>query len=258
MPYATRDAVNLYYELAGSGDPPMVFVHGWCCDRTFFEPQFDHFRAAHAVATLDLRGCGRSDRPEDGYEIASLADDVASVCRDAGLTDPVVVGHSLGGIVAIELAARYPSLPAAVVVVDPSPINMTLETRCLLEAFATQLDGPDGVAARRTLVDSEFMFRATDDVDRRRRIVETLCAVPLTLAATVIREMVAWNGVGALLALLSSTGGSNDPARLLALRPDFQIGVTVGSGHFNQLEVPEQVNAMIDRFLQVAIKTTTR
>ena len=43
MPYAELDGLSLYYERAGSGEPELLFVHGWCCDRTAFKPQFDHF-----------------------------------------------------------------------------------------------------------------------------------------------------------------------------------------------------------------------
>ena len=261
MPYAKRDGVSLYYEHTGRGDPPMLFVHGWCCDRTFFQPQIDYFQASHAVATLDLRGCGKSDRPDDGYDMPILADDVAFLCHHAEIARPVIVGHSLGGMIALELGARYPSLPAAVVAVDPGPIGMTPDTRSEFEAFLTQMEGPDGEAVRRAWIDSEGMFLATDDPARRRSIVETMCAVPLGVAAQVIRGVNSWNGVGALLlcqvpilVLLAGTGGSNDPARLLPIRPDVQFGVTVGSGHFNQLEVPEQVNSMIERFMQAAVQ----
>ncbi len=262
MPYAERDGLSLHFERAGHGDPPMVFVHGWCCDHTFFQPQFDYFRATHAVAALDLRGCGSSDRPEDGYDIPTLADDVASLCRDAGITGPVVIGHSLGGMIAIELAARHPSLPAAVVAVDPGAINPTAEDRSVYEGLAAQLEGPDGEAVRRAYL--QGLFLATDDADRKRWILETMCSVPLSVAAKVIRGVVAWNGVGALslchvplLVLLTQPWGSNDPARLLALRPDLQIGVTVGVGHFHQLEAPKQVTQTIDRFVQIAIKRSS-
>lgn len=258
MPYASRDGVSLYYEQAGRGDPPLVFVHGWCCDHTFFQPQLDHFQASRAVATLDLRGCGRSDRPDDGYDIPTLADDVAWLCREAGIARPVVIGHSLGGMIAVELGARHPSLLAGVVAVDPGAISPTPEALCAYEGLVAQLEGPDGEAVRLAFIQGSFL--ATDDPDRRRRIVETMCAVPQRIAAAVIRGVVAWNGVGALqlcnapvLVLLSKTGGSNDPARLRAIKPDVKIGVTFGAGHFHQLEIPEQVTPMIERFLRVAI-----
>jgi pimeloyl-ACP methyl ester carboxylesterase len=66
MPYARRDDSSLYYEREGSGEPPLLFFHGWCCDHTFFEPQFEHFKSSHTVVTVDLRGCGNSDRPGRG------------------------------------------------------------------------------------------------------------------------------------------------------------------------------------------------
>ena len=76
----------------------------------------------------------------------------------------------------------------------------------------------------------------------------------------VLRGVVAWNGVGALLlcnvpvfVLSSDSEGSNAPDRLLALKPDIHIGITVGAGHFHQLEIPEQVTPMIEKFIQIVI-----
>jgi len=259
MSYAKRDGLTLYYQQEGGGEPPFVFVHGWCCDHTFFQPQFDHFKSSHAVTTLDLRGCGNSDRPEDGYDIPTFADDVAWLCGELGISKPIVVGHSLGGMIGIELAARYPSLPAAIVAVDPGPIDPLPQARSLFEGFVAQLEGPDGDAVRRACI--EGLFLATDDADRRRWIVETMCSVPQRVAVAVVRGVVAWNGVGALLlckvpllVLRLQPGGSNAPARLLALKPDIHIGMTVGAGHLHQLEVPEQVTPMIDRFVRVTIR----
>ena len=264
MPHAMHDGLSLYYEQAGRDDPPLVFIHGWCCDHTFFQPQFDHFKASHTVMTLDLRGCGRSDQPEHGYDIPTLADDVAWLCRERKLARPVFIGHSLGGLIALELAARYPSLPAAVVAVDPGPIDPLPSTRSFFEGFVAQLEGSDGEAVRRAYIDRKGMFLATDDADRRRWIVETMCAVPQHVAVAVIRGVVAWNGVAAfllcrapVLVLLSDCGGRDAPDRLLALKPDIQIGVTVGSGHFHQLEVPEQVTPMIAKFIQLAMRAST-
>jgi hypothetical protein len=87
-------------------------------------------------------------------------------------------------------------------------------------------------------------------------------AVPLSVAAAGIRGIAAWNGVAALalcdapLLLLRSApeeSHDNELARLLSLKPDIHVGLTVGAGHFHQLEVPDQVTPMIERFLHVAI-----
>jgi pimeloyl-ACP methyl ester carboxylesterase len=257
MAYLDRDGVKLFYRLEGRGDLPMVFVHGWCCDHTFFEPQFDHFKSSRTVMTLDLRGCGASDRPVTGYDMATFADDVAWMCRELGLTRPVVVGHSMGGGIALELGARHPDLPAAVVAVDPGPVLPTPEALRLFEGFAAQMEGPHGEAVRRAWVEAgEF-----HDPQLKRHIVDTMCSVPLEVAVPMLRgTTTSWNGVAALilcrvptLVIRAQVGGSNDPGRLKAVKPDVHIGVTVGAGHFHQLEVPEQINAMLERFLQVAL-----
>jgi pimeloyl-ACP methyl ester carboxylesterase len=254
MPFAERGGVKLFYERDGSGEPELVFVHGWCCDASAYAPQVEHFRQAHAVTVLELRGCGRSDRPAGGYDIQSLADDVAAVCEQAGARKPVVVGHSLGGMIAVELGARHPGLVRAVVSDDPGPIDPTPIAREVFGAFVDEMAGPGGEAVRRQwVVDTPG---PTLEHDLAHRIVETMCAVPLETAAAVIRGVTEWNGAGAfvlcdapILVLLSDTVGSNAPERLRAMRPDVTIGVTVGAGHFHQLEVPEQVNAMIERFV---------
>ena len=58
-----RDGVALAYEEAGSGDPPLLLVHCWCCDHSYFQPQFEHFQRDHRVVAVDLRGHGASDKP---------------------------------------------------------------------------------------------------------------------------------------------------------------------------------------------------
>ena len=54
--------ISLAYDVAGGGDPPIVFVHGWGCDRSYFAPQIEFFAPDHTVLALDLRGHGESGR----------------------------------------------------------------------------------------------------------------------------------------------------------------------------------------------------
>jgi pimeloyl-ACP methyl ester carboxylesterase len=254
VPYAEVGDVKLYYERAGTGEPELLFVPGWCCDHRAFQPQFDYFARSQRVTSLDLRGCGESDAPEDGYSIPQLADDVARFCSAAEIDRPVVVGHSLGGMIAVELGARYPSIVSALVLVDPGPIDPLPETVEFFEEFAEQLASPDGEAVRREFVQN----MGARYEERARWIVEHMCAVPQPIATAVIRGVSAWNGREPfarcevpILLLLSDFDEDTEPLRLRELRPNLEVGITVGAGHFHQLEVPGQVSAMIERFLQL-------
>lgn len=256
MPHADLAGLRLYYERAGSGEPEFLFVPGWCCDHTAFQPQFDHFAREHAVTALDLRGVGRSDRPSHGYSISGLADDIAAFCGAVGIGKPVIVGHSLGGMIAVELGARYPGLPGALVLVDPGPIDPEPETVEFFSGFAKQLEGPDGEETRRAYVGD----MGARDEELARWIVEHMCAVEQPIAAAVIRGVSEWNGRDPLsrcklpvLLLRTEIRADSDVLRLLEIKPDLEVGITVGAGHFHHLEVPEQVNAMIERFLTISL-----
>jgi pimeloyl-ACP methyl ester carboxylesterase len=73
-----RDGVTLFYEETGEWESPVLLIHGWCCDHTYFAPQFNHFAPrGHRVVAVDLRGHGRSDKPHQDYTMQVFADDLA-------------------------------------------------------------------------------------------------------------------------------------------------------------------------------------
>jgi len=247
--------LRLAYDAAGAGDPPMIFIHGWCCDRSYFAPQFEHFASGHAVVAMDLRGHGESGRPAarpGGYAMDVMADDVLSVAAAAGCDRPVLVGHSLGALIGLSCAARAGAI-RALVMVDPAPITNEKAKRFFRESVAAVAADDNG--SWRTMF-VEGMFLPTDAA-RRAAIIEQMTRTPPTISAEVMRVMGEFDGAGALaqatvpVLSIGSAIPSNASADLRRLCPAITVGQTVGSGHFNQLEVPDQVNAMIERFLAV-------
>ena len=151
MPTIVRDGTTLAYEERGTGEPALVFVHGWTCDRSFFAPQAEHFARRHRVVSVDLRGHGESDKPEGPYSIATFADDIAYLMERLGLGRAVVVGHSMGGITVLQLAAAHPDRVAAIVMVDPAPFSIPPEVRPDVEALIAAIAaGHEEPRARRT------------------------------------------------------------------------------------------------------------
>jgi len=255
-----RDGVALCFTEAGSGTPPLLFVHGWTCDRSFFNPQFEHFCRSHRVVAVDLRGHGASDKPEQDYTMAAFADDLAWLCEQIGLHKPVVVGHAMGGLVAIDLAARYPDVPAAIVTLA-TPVLLT-EAACdqLLPVVAA-LHTADYRQAQRRMV-AQGLFLPSDDPVRKAEILDRMSSAPQHVMASAFEHMVAYYRdmpVAACrvpwLALFASW--IPDVAQLRGLCPHVVTGQTVGAGAFHQLEVPGQVNAMIERFLAVSLKPSS-
>jgi len=257
MQSLTRNGVKLFFEEAGSGDPPILLVHGWTCDHTYMAPQFEHFRRSHRVIAVDLRGHGQSDKPQQDYTMLAFADDLAWLCEQLKVERPVVVGHSMGGVIAVELAARFPEIPGAVVTLD-SPIVPPQE---LLDGVAAPtiaaLRGPDYREVQRRMV-AEMLFLPTDDPTRKVRIVDAMSSAPQHVMASAFEGIFCDTAASVAackvpLLILMAAQPLSDVAGLRQVCPTAIIGQTVGAGHFHQLEVPEQVNAMVDRFLTVSL-----
>ncbi len=257
MQHLTRDGVKLFFEDTGSGDPPILLVHGWTCDHTYMAPQFEHFRRTHRVIAVDLRGHGQSDKPKQAYTMAAFADDLAWLCGQLKVKKPIMIGHSMGGVIGVELAARFPEVPGAVVTLD-SPIVPPQE---LIDGIAAPtieaLRGPGYREVQRKMV-AEMLFLPTDDPARKARIIDAMSSAPQHVMASAFENI--FGDTAATVAtckvpllILMAAQPLSDVARLRQVCPNVVIGQTVGAGHFHQLEVPEQVNAMIDRFLAVSL-----
>ena len=237
----------------------MLTLHGWCGDRRFFAPQFDHFSATHRVVSVDLPGHGDSEPPSE-YSIAALATEVAELANALDLTGSVVLGHSLGAMVALELTQRAPEVVGAVVMVDPPPLSKEV-----WKDFAAQLipsfQGPSGPAGRRQFV--EQMFLPTDDAERRGGSSMPCALSPTTPPSRWSRRWLPSTRSRSSELRVAGTrhrigGSDHDRAFLLEANPTIVTGQTVGAGHFHQLEVADQVNSMIERFLAPSASETNR
>ena len=119
MPEAKNGDVTLYYEDEGSGEP-VLLIHGHTMDRRIWDPVMPGLRAANLrVLRPDLRGHGLSTRPDFGYHVSHHASDMAAVLDDAGIDSATVVGYSIGGGVALEMALTLPGRLSGLVLISP-------------------------------------------------------------------------------------------------------------------------------------------
>ena len=253
MPTITHKGVKLAYESRGSGRPAFVFIHGWTCDRTFFAPQAKHFARRHRVVSLDLRGHGESDKPQGAYPISAYVDDIAFLIGALRLGKVVAVGHSMGGITALELAVAHPDKVAGIVMVDPAPLVFPPELRTGVEAMVAAIEAGNQEPRRQFIANN--LFLKTSDKRLVKQVLKVMMASPSHIAAAAMKGILAYDGVSAAARCkvpalhLAATPPLNPPHLMTQWLPAVVNGWTVGAGHFNMMEVPDQVNAMIAAFL---------
>jgi pimeloyl-ACP methyl ester carboxylesterase len=208
---------------------------------------------------VDLREHGQSDKPHQSYTMEGFADDVAWMCDRLRIEKPVMIGHSMGGIVAFDLACRCPPLPSAIVMLDAAAV-LPGGSRAASPHLIEGLSGADYQEVQRQYVASS-LFIPTDNQQRKERILEDMSSAPQHMMASAMESILTYDAavvaegcvVPALYIAADEPQPRTDMGRLLELLSWLMDGKTVGSGHFCQLEVPEQVN-MIERFLTVALR----
>ena len=268
----SRDGVRLAHFEAGAdvpGKAPLLFVSGWTNDHGVFTPQIGYFSKSRRVVAVDLRGHGASDAPEQAYTVAGFADDVAWQSRELGLQKPVVIGHSFGGAVALELCGRYPDLAAGLVMIDSivmSPPERRFHPELL--HFIDRIGGPDYLAVSRQFAWS--MLGDFDDPDRLKEIFEQFVSgpcerTPQHVAFSALVSMMRQHDpapaasactipMAYISADVPTINAARDLDRLKRLCPQLQTSKTMLAGHFCTVEVADQVNAMLDRFLEVGLR----
>ena len=119
MPTVSVDGLRMYYELAGAG-PPLVLIAGLGLDLSECAQLIDALSPHYRVLAFDNRGAGRTDKPDEPYTITQMAGDTAGLMQALGIERAHVVGMSLGGRIALDLALAHTERVRSLVLVSTS------------------------------------------------------------------------------------------------------------------------------------------
>jgi pimeloyl-ACP methyl ester carboxylesterase len=143
--FIIADDITLHYVQWGEQGPPIVCIHGLTANAFSFQAYADELASDHRVIAYDLRGRGDSDKLEDGYNIPIHAADLSELIDELELERPILIGHSLGALIALYFAAHYPDKVSKLVLVDagaPLPWRSPEEQPAWLTASISRLGLP--------------------------------------------------------------------------------------------------------------------
>ena len=256
------DGVSIAYEVRGAGEPALVFIHGWCCNRGFWKNQLDVFAKDHQVVAMDLPGCGASGADRTAWSIRGLAADVQAVVEARGLSKVVLIGHSLGGPIALEAAGHLQGRVVAVIAIDTlQDVDFVYPPEAVDEMaarFERDFTGTMAQAVR-------AQFSETADPSVVEWVLSSSVGANHDAAIAIMRDYTNFDMKAALSA-------AKVPVRCLNVPPreeggirtnvegnkkyaDFDAVMLDGMGHFPMLEQPEAFNERLRAVLKALPKT---
>jgi pimeloyl-ACP methyl ester carboxylesterase len=246
-------AGRLLVDDGGTGpDVPVVLVHSLAGNRGQWTPQLTHLRRTRRTVALDLRGHGRSAAPSDRrYAPGDYAADVLRVMDACGIGRAIVVGHSLGGGVAIAVAGSAPERVAGLFFVDPIDDPSKRPVDEAAETFLRRLEGPE----YSTVIEAywhEILKESGDQV--RRQVLADLRATPKETVVGSMRGMAGFSAEAALAnyrgPMVTLTTPMNEfPSSLHRVVSRIRQEKMTGVSHWLHLDRPDEFNASLDRFL---------
>ncbi len=267
MPTIETSNLNIQYRKAGEGDVPLVFVHGNYASSRWWLPQFGRLPIDVQAFAPDLRGCGTSQgktlplRKENGQlSIQDLANDLAEFISALNLNNPILVGHSLGGVVATDFTLRHPSIVRGLLLEDTGPPN-GLPSGLLSQSLLLPLEFGSRILMRNALRLAGIPKRG----DLARALVQDAVAASPGQYLTFTRAVSRWNVESELPALdlpiLLVWGGKDriTPPRIgrqyLQAIPQAEMLIVPSAGHSPHLERPNAFASILNQFIAQCVST---
>jgi len=250
MTITAPDGARIPVRVAGSGSPLVMLIHGWACRADFWSAQIAPLSEHVRVAAPDLPGHGSADprRPSGAWSIATFGADILAVADALGAEEVVLVGHSMGGAVAIEAARLLGARCRLLVGVDTFTEAMFYAARPAAE-IASRISGfrDDFPGRMRGMIDAITGVDA--DPELKALIADGMAASDPEAALGVLEALLRWDI--ATVWPLPATRAVAINSALLARRNELidldnlEIILMEGPGHFPMMEAPEAFNRLL-------------
>jgi len=255
------------YEAAGDSGSPLVFLHGIGGAARAWRGQIEAFGGRYRAIAWDMPGYGGS-APLADVSIATLADALRDFLRQLGATKPILVGHSIGGMIVQQLLADSPDTAGAVVLAQTSPAFGKPDgdwQKSFLEARLGPLDRGETMASLAPGLVKELVGDNPDE-GGMKLARDCMAAVPeATYRATMLALMGfdqrhALKNIAVPTLVLSGSKDRNAPAPMMSKMasyiPSAEYVEIEGAGHLVNLERPGEFNAALDQFLKAHVAAT--
>jgi pimeloyl-ACP methyl ester carboxylesterase len=253
------DGTHVQYHVYGTAEPALVFIHGWSCDSNYWREQVPEFKKKYTVVTVDLAGHGGTDGSRSDWSMARFGQDVATAMAAVPNKQLVLVGHSMGGPVAIEAARLLKGRVIGIIGVDTfKTIGAPLPSAAQLDAVVKPFEA-NFIGHTREVVAKHF-FAPGADQELANKVAYDMSLSPPRVAIPAMRAVLSYDFAAPLkeitapiVAINSDLGEPINELRIRKVLPGFRAVVIPGDGHFLMMEDPARFNPALEAEVQALL-----
>lgn len=257
------DGVHIEYRVLGKGDPAVVLVHGWATDANYWNAQLSALKAKYTVVLVDLAGHGGSTKSRTDWSMGNYGEDVAVVVRKLPNQQIVLVGHSMGGTVALEATRRIGDRVIGIIAVDalksvglPPVSQAEIDKR--VAPFRT-----DFIGSVRKYVTEELFEKGADPMFVQK-VAYDMSLEPPEVGVPSLQALLSMDfntvlpDIHVPVMAINSDLGATDEARIRKSLPGFKADVIPHTSHFLMMEVPDKFNPLLLKDIDTLVSKAKR
>jgi pimeloyl-ACP methyl ester carboxylesterase len=245
--------VNIEYADTGTGDTILLFVHGWCINKTYWNKQVDFFSSRYRVVTVDLPGFGESGKNRKVWTAQIFGEDIDSVIARLNLKNVILIGHSMAGHIVLEAASHFPDRVIGLIGVDNFKQFGAIETKEEKEQTIKALDSmKKNFRPIAFQYINQYLFIKTTADSIRKRVWNDVTKADSSIAIACLEpddfdEVKKMSDLKMKLCLVNSDYTATDTTGFITNHIPYQIFYIHQTGHFPMVEKPEEFNLLLEQ-----------
>ncbi len=248
-----NQGVKIDYTDNGQGDTTLLFVHGWCINKSYWTDQVAFFSRKYRVVTMDLPGFGKSGENRTTWNTATFGKDVNTVIAQLHLKNVILIGHSMAGDIVVQAAINAPKEVIGLVGIDNFKNVGVGETPSRKDTLIYNQYIDSLKHHFKTLafeyVNHDLFYKTTEN-SIRQRVLNDVANSDSTIAAACLElnnfdEVTALTKANKKLCLINSDVKPTITSGLKAKKIPFQVWYIHATGHFPMIEKPQEFNLIL-------------
>ena len=249
--------IDIVYDECGKADTTLLFVHGWCINKEYWNDQSAFFCDRYKVVTLDLPGFGQSSKNRTDWNFEQYADDINEFIKAKELKNVILIGHSMSGDILLLMDTKYPGSVIGIVGIDNLKrpgVKFSEEENKQVESFFSMLDSNFSGTAE--VYTKENLFPKSADTSIVNRVINDIKTNDPVIAMKVLRSLfdVSQKERDMMqllkhpLYLVNSDGDSTQIDSLKKYcKASAEVAYVHGTGHYPMIEKPAEFNAAMEK-----------